>query len=680
MIALTKLTRFKNRPLMRSYIAITTVAFCASQAALAQKAELPEVRVTAIPFIASPLDNTQPVNILRGSELNQSVRSTLGETLSSHTPGVHNSGFGLGAGRPVIRGLDGPRIKTTENGSDTLDVSAISTDHVVAANPLAARAIEIVRGPSTLLYGGSAIGGLVNIVSNLIPLKSLEKTSANYFVDGNKGNHNAAFNIQGGLSGINFSIGAFDKKLVDYKTPLGIQANSFAMANGISLGGSIVGSSGLVGLGVSTNNSRYGAVAEPDVFLSQKQTKLDLLGELYQPLMGIEKISFRRAQNRYQHQEIEAASNSVGTQFNLRGSDSRLEVIHDPLFGIKGVFGLNLLDKQLGVSGAEAYIPNARSKNQALLYVAEKRFGGIRTEFGFRHENAKVIPDPASSFSAQQFNLNTLSGGINVPIALGFSLLSNISKNERAPVAEELFAKGPHIATGTFEIGSASLQKERSTNIDLGVHYAAETVQLKVSAYRNRFTSFIYGQLTDSNGDGVPDRTDSSGIIQNDPSQPGAGDLKRLAYLQARAIYRGIELEAQWRPKASNFSFRGFADLARGTLEGAAQGNAPRMSPTRISALVDYKTAMGNGIFSGYLQAMRVQSVSRLAAQETPTDGYTLMNAEVAYKFSSSSDGPTVYLQGRNLLNQVVRLHTSYIKDIAPMPGRTLVIGVRGQF
>jgi iron complex outermembrane recepter protein len=545
---------------------------------------------------------------------------------------------------------------------------------------LAARAIEIVRGPATLLYGGGAIGGLVNIVSNLIPLKALDKTSATYSAEGNKGNHNAAFNVQGGLNGFNFSMGAFDKNLRDYKTPLGVQTNSFASADGISLGGSYVGSRGLIGLGVSTNNSRYGAVAEPDVFLSQKQTKFDLLGELYQPVKGIEKISFKRAQNRYQHQEIEAASNTVGTQFNLRGSDSRLEVFHDPLFGIKGVFGVSLLDKDLSVSGAEAYIPNARAKNQALLYVAEKRFGAVKTEFGVRHENARINPDPASGFNQQKFSLNSLSAGVNVPIAPGFSLLSNLSRNERAPVTEELFANGPHIASGTFEIGSASLQKERSTNIDLGVQYNAEALQLKVSTYRNRFNSFIYGQLTDANGDGVPDRTDDAGAIQNDPANPGAGDLKRLEYSQAKALFRGIELEAQWRPKASNFGIRGFADLARGTLEGAAQGTVPRMSPTRISALVDYKNTMGSGVISGYLQAMRVQGVSRLAAQETATNGYTLVNSELAYKLSSSANSPTVYLQGRNLLNQVVRLHTSYIKDVAPMPGRTLIVGVRGQF
>jgi iron complex outermembrane recepter protein len=156
--------------------------------------------------------------------------------------------------------------------------------------------------------------------------------------------------------------------------------------------------------------------------------------------------------------------------------------------------------------------------------------------------------------------------------------------------------------------------------------------------------------------------------------------LKRLEYSQAKALFRGIELEAQWRPKASNFGIRGFADLARGTLEGAAQGTVPRMSPTRISALVDYKNTMGSGVISGYLQAMRVQGVSRLAAQETATNVYTLVNSELAYKLSSSANSPTVYLQGRNLLNQVVRLHTSYIKDVAPMPGRTLIVGVRGQF
>jgi iron complex outermembrane recepter protein len=665
---------------VKKYVLIVGALSFFCQSALAQRQELPEVRVTASPLVASPLDSTQPVNVLRGTELSQANRSTLGETLSSHTPGVQNSGFGLGAGRPVIRGLDGPRIKITENGSDSLDVSAISVDHAVSANLLAARSIEIVRGPATLLYGGNAVGGLVNIVSNLIPFKALGKTEANYVLEGASANHKAAINAQGGANGLNFSAGGFDKQLGSYRTPLGIQANSFANANGASLGGSYVNDHGLIGLGISTSNSRYGAVADPNVYLRQKQTKLDLLGELYQPFRAIEKITFKRAQNRYQHQEIEAQAGAVGTQFNLTGNDSRVEIVHNPLFGVKGVFGLSLLDKQLLVSGVEAYIPNARSKNQALLYLAEKRFGSVKTEWGLRHEFASIAPDSVSGFNTKKYSLNSLSVGINAPIASGLAVISSLSSNERAPVTEELFANGPHIASGTFEIGSEQLKKEHSTNVDVGIQYVDQTLKLQVSAYQNRFSRFIYGQLTDRNGDALPDRTDSLGTIQNSVSDPAAGSLKRLAYNQTGAVFRGLEMELQWRPKGSNFGIRGFADVARGTLEGTAQSTAPRMSPTRVSATIDYREMLGSALLSGYLQTMRVAGVSRLAPQETSTAGYTMVNAELALKISGAVSSPTFYLQGRNLLNQEVRLHTSYVKDLAPMPGRTIFFGVRGQF
>jgi outer membrane receptor protein involved in Fe transport len=344
------------------------------------------------------------------------------------------------------------------------------------------------------------VGGLVNVVSNLISLRALNSTSANYLLEGTQGNKTIALNAMTGLRGLNFSIGGYDRQLGDYKTPLGVQQNSFANSSGVSLGGSFV---------------------------------------------------------------------------NAKGA--------------------------LKVMGDEAYIPNAKSKNTAFAYVAEKRWSDLKAEFGFRRENAQVSPEATLGLDSRKYGLNSGSAGINVPLGFGFSLLSNLSRNERAPVVEELYANGPHIASGTFEVGSASLKKERSTNLDLALQVVKPTFRFKASTYRNRFNDYIYGQMSDTNGDGIADRTDDAGIIGNDVLNPQNGELKLIQYKQTSAVFKGIELEGQWRPVGSRLGVKGFIDIARGTLNGNISGNAPRMSPSRISLSVDYSEPLGAGTANGYI-------------------------------------------------------------------------------
>ena len=677
-----------------SFRANATVALFASAisiptVAIAQESTVTEVRIQAAPLNDGQLQSTVPISVLKGEELNQARRATLGETLEAAVPGVHSTGFGQGAGRPIIRGLDGPRIRITENGSDTFDVSAISPDHVVASNPLAAKSIEVIRGPATLIYGGSAVGGLVNVRTDRIPTQALKNSSAQVFLEGGTRAQNSfGFSAQGGKNGLNYSLGGFDRTAGDYRTPLGVQANSFSKADGVSVGTSFVGSSGMIGLGVGTSNSRYGAIAETDVVLQQKQRKIDLVAESFEPFKGVESLSLRHSDGRYQHQEIEASTNAVGTDFRQSGRDSRIEMTHSPIGGVRGILGFTQLNKNLTVSGDEAYLPNSKTKLQALYYVAEKKFGSIRTEFGARHEKVGISPDQSSGFSNRSFGLNSYGFSSNIPFNKSWGTVLRASHSERAPVVEELFANGAHIATGTFEIGAPQLAKEKSLNFDIGLQYAP-TSQFKaqITGYQNRFKNYVYGQSTDVNGDGVGDRTDDMGSVVNSAQDPGAGDLKQVAYQQSRAVFHGLEIEAQWRPTNSPFGMRAFTDVARGRLigsSGTSEGPPPRMSPMRVGITVDYgygaANARSTNPWSGYAQVLRVMGASRVASQETTTDGYTLVNAELAYRLGNRTQGTTVYLQGRNLLNQTVRQHTSFLKDIAPMPGRTVILGLRAQF
>jgi iron complex outermembrane recepter protein len=650
----------------------------------AEQTPTTEVRVQSAPLNSSQLQNTQPIAILKGEDLNQARRSTLGETLEAATPGVQSTGYGQGAGRPIIRGLDGPRVRITENGTDTFDVSAISPDHAVASNPLAAKTIEIVRGPATLIYGGSAIGGLVNVRTDLIPSVALKNSSNSALIEAAaRGQHSIGFSSVGGKDGLNYSIGGFDRQAGDYRTPLGLQKNSFARSDGLSLGTSFVGSKGMIGLGLSSTMSRYGAVAEPNVVLDQKQRKIDFLAESFDPVDGIEGVLFKHSDGRYQHQEIETSTNIIGTNFKQTGSDSRVEVTHASLLGMRGIFGFSQLNKQLEVSGADAYLPNSKTRLQALYYVAERKWGGIKTEFGVRHENVSITPSTNSGFNNRSFSLNSFGLGLNIPFHKAWATILRASRNERAPVAEELFANGTHAATGTYEIGSGQLAKEKSINSDLGLQFTpSNQFKAQLTAYQNRFKNYVYGQSTDINTDGVYDRTDANGTVVNSMLDANSGEYKRLAYQQSQAIFHGFELEAQWRPTGSAWGLKAFTDVARGKLteNGNTKGTPPRMSPTRIGLTVDFGQKQSANAWSGYAQAIRVEGVSRLALQESSTAGYTLANAELAYRLGSQAQGVTIYAQGRNLLNQTVRQHTSFLKDIAPMPGRTVFFGIRARF
>jgi iron complex outermembrane recepter protein len=652
---------------------VGVVTYAMLRVASAQET-LPEVRIQASPLIASPLESTQAVSVLRGQALETATRATLGASLDGQTPGLHSSGFSPGASRPVIRGLDGPRVKITENGADSMDVSAISPDHTVATNPLSASAIEVVRGPATLIYGGSAIGGLVNIVTNQIPLRALSSNVFKVNLEGSLPNsstqRSSSFQGLGGKDGFNFSLGAFQRSQADYKTPLGVQPNSDASADGASVGTSYVNQRMLIGFGVNSSNSQYGSVTEPNVYLVQKQTKYALIGELIAPLEWIESVSIKHARLQYQHQEIERPSQSVGTDFKQNGSDSTVQLMHNAVGGLRGLIGVNALAKQLNVSGTEAYLPSGQTKQNAIYYVGEKTIAGAKAEFGARSETVRITPDAVSQLPQKQFSLASLALGINFPVSTNITVISRISHNERAPVTEELFAKGAHVATRTFEVGNPALQKEISTNIEFGLALKNDTQKLQVSAFRNRFKNYIYGRLRDADQDGLIDQI----------STP-VGSFNSLAYYQTNAVFYGAEIEAEWRPKASGVAIKGFFDLARGRLQEQADGLVPRLAPSRFGLSIDLKNSTLLGAaWSGYAQLIRAQQVSRLATLETPTPAYTLVNAEAAYLIGNAKQGATAFIQARNLLNQVIRQHTSFNKDFAPAPGRNILLGIRAQF
>jgi iron complex outermembrane receptor protein len=677
--------RLPGRLRLRALTLLPCLSLAPCAVAVAQA--LPEVTVSANPLNPDEPRSVQPASVLRGTDLERRRETSLGATLSRE-PGVHDSGYGTAAGRPVIRGLDGPRVGVAQGGLDALDVSALSPDHAVSVDPLSARSVEILRGPATLLYGGGAIGGLVNVVTDRIPTTRLTGLRGEALGSGDTASRgwSGALGLRAGAAGLNWTANAFGRGAGDYAIPgnavvgdpgsaSGRLPNSFARGDGASAGVSWVGSRGVVGAAVSELSNRYGIPAEEDVYIKLRQTRTEVLGELDGPLPGFAQLRARYAENRYRHDEVEGASGEVGTAFRNEGRDGRLELLHQPVGGVRGALGLQSRSRDLSTSGEEAYLPSTRDRMNAVFYVGEVAIGAGRLEFGWRNEHTRLTPDDASGAPARSFAGNTFSLGGTAPLAPGWAIAASVAASQRAPVAEELYANGPHAATATWEIGNPDLGRERSTNFELALRRTEGPVRGRVGVYANRFSNYVYGRYTDDNGDGVADRVDEDNAIVNGPDDPDAGDFKRLVYSQSGARFAGIEAELAWRPAGSPWSLRALADLARGRIDGA--GDAPRMSPTRVGASADYLS----GPWSGFVSLLSVQRQSRLAPLETGTAGYLRLDAEIAWTVRQGEQrAATFFVQGRNLLNEEIRLHTSYIKDVAPQPGRSLLAGVRARF
>jgi len=666
-------------------------ALFATVGTVAQAESLEDVTVTATPLGDTPLQSSQPVSVLRGAELDRRRAGSLGDALD-RLPGVTSSGFGTAAGRPVVRGFAGPRVGITENGLDTMDASSLSPDHAVAVDPLGTTQVEVLRGPATLLYGSGAIGGLVNAVTDLIPSTPVRGLRGDALFAGDSASREglASLRLRGGVGAeggaggsLNWTLGAFGRDAGDYRIPgnavrddpasaSGRLPNSFSEGSGRSGGVSWIDRWGMAGLSHSALDTRYGIPAEDGVFIDLRNRRTEGLVEFDAPLPGIETLRLRSADVRYRHAEIEGDTGEVGTAFDSKGRDTRVEGVHAPVLGVRGAFGVHLRTRTLSASGEEAYLPSTREREDAVFWVGERAIGDGRLELGVRQGRASRTPDADSGRSERRFSPGSWSIGGLIPIAGPVALSAALTGSQRAPATEELYADGAHAATRTFEVGDGGLGKERSRGLEIALRQSAGPVRWKIGGFERRFSSYIAGFATDENGDGLPDRVDDAGSIANSVADPGAGELSRLAYRQAPARFRGIEAEIAWQPVASPWSLRGFGDAVRGTVEGL--GAAPRTPPLRVGLSVDYAA----GPWSGFVSVLRAARQDRVGTFETETPGYTRLDAEVAHTWSLGTNRlATLFLQGRNLMNEDVRLSTSFVKDLVPMPGRSLYAGLR---
>jgi len=626
------------------------------------------VTVTTSPFDGhDELGMAQPASVLRGDQLRRRQSGTLGETLSTEI-GVQSSSFGAGASRPIIRGLEGPRIQILDSGMGTSDASGVSPDHRVTGDTSNAQQVEVLRGPATLLYGSGAIGGLVNVVNNRIPIERQEKLDGRVDLRGASGTGEAAgsFVLNGGSGGFAWRLDGNERRTDDYRTPAGRLANSFTRSDGFSVGASWVGARGYLGASYQALSSRYGIPTPDRSQIDMRQHNTDVAGELRDPMPGFTRVRFKLRDSRYRHEEIESTG-GVGTTFRNNGDEARFELTHAPIAGWTGVLGVQSDRKTISALGEEAILPRTRNRESGLFLVEDRSWRDFHFELGTRL--GAVTREPEGGNPRRTFKPSSYSAGMVWKFTPGYALAASLTRAERAPSVEELYSSGPHVATGSFDVGDATLARERSRNLDLALRKTAGAWRGKVGVFQNRFKNYIFARSVDSNGDGLADRVDGAGVL--DP----AGALLLVNYAQADARFRGIEGELAWRPAPEGFGARLFGDRAEGRL--AVDGNLPRISPARLGLEADWK----RGPWAAWGMLLRVFRQDRVAALETSTPGYTRLDAGLEYAVKTSRESQTtLFLKGANLLDKEMRVHTSFIKDFAPLPGRSIVAGLRTSF
>jgi iron complex outermembrane recepter protein len=650
------------------------ISICVIQNVYAEETtSLDEYTVTARPIGLQSLEHiAQPITVLSGEKLRKKQASTLGETLEN-IPGVTTDRFSPLASRPVIRGLSGPRVQVLENGVGSMDVSTISVDHAVTIDPLQAEQIEIFRGPSTLLYGSEASGGLVNVVTNRIPEYVPESFNSKLYSSYNINSLEklVSFQGEGGHEKWAFHVDGLNRDARNYESKDGQVDNSFYDVTNFNFGTSFVDDWGFLGMSYGRFDSTHGVPINPDdpdelPFIDSTQDRIYLSGQINNPFSGIKAISIQGGYNDYSHTEFEDTV-SPGTIFSNEQFEGRVEIQHAPIGVFNGVIGTQFGYRNVSAVGEEAFLPKTNTENFAIFILEETDvIDDVHFEIGGRYEHQDSDPDNAASISN---DLYSISSGIHWHFIEEISLGLNISRSQRAPAAEELFANGPHIATGTFELGQSTLDKEIANNIDLTFAREEGFLKWNLSLFANYIEDFIFLQGLDRNNDGVVDEVDEDGNL--------GGEFTLVQYQQDDAIFYGFEATASinlYTGDKGALNLNMFGDYVRAERDNG--DNLPRISPARIGTGLDYQYKK----FTAGLDLTNVLAQNDSGDLETDTGGYTVLNFNTNYNLVEGDQNLKLFAKATNLLDEDGKLHTSFIKDRAPIMGRALTVGLQASF
>ncbi len=653
--------------------------------------QLETIKLQAHPLIQSAADFAVADQVIDHKKLAQGG-VTIGDALAGEL-GVSSNQYGAGSSRPVIRGQDGARVKVLQHASETADVSTLSPDHAVTVDPILAKQVEIIRGPSTLLYSAGTVGGLVNVTDNKIPTQMPEKG-----YEGQVGlRYNSGSDEKLASAGITAAVGenfalrveGSKRKANDYIAPNYVHehdgelekerrvGNTFAEGETINIGGSWIHDRGFVGLSYSNRQDQYGLPGHSHEYEScevddnrligcgadqneegeeghhhagpwvdLKMERYDFRTELNDPFAGFQKLRAHASYTDYKHDEIE--ENSVMTNFKSQGYDARLELVHNPVANWEGVIGGQYNQQKLDISGEESLLDPTKTQKWSLFALEHKQFNDVHVELGARFDQQKIqIDSDKKDFDDYGFSY---SGAVNWEFAPSYKLSLVGSHQERLPLAQELYANGKHFATNTYERGNQNLSAEKSNNLELGLHYEQDKFDYHVHVYHNWFDNYIYADTTAS-----------------------YKDFRLVDYTQDKAKFYGTEAQASYA-LTDAYKLSVFGDYVRGKIDSE---NAPRVPAGRLGTKVD---ANFDDHWSGLAEYYHVFNQDKITSYEQETDGYNMLNLGVSYagQYAKNNDY-RVYFKANNLLDDQVYSHASFLSNI-PQVGRNFSVGLEFGF
>ena len=688
------------------------------------------IDVHATPMHLSVMESATPVSVLSGETLRRQQAATLGDTLEK-LPGVQSNFHGNVASTPIIRGLSGPRVLITQNGLDVSDVSRVGPDHAVASEASTAKQIEVLRGPATLFFGSGAIGGVVNVVDQRVPTST--ETRGEFVLETQTVNDQklGTFNVTTGVDNIAFYADGFYRDSNDYETPVApdiddpdgahVVENSNEESNGFTLGTSYLFDQGYVGVAVERFVREYGVPGhshggDTSVFADLEQTKYQLLGEYNFTNDFLQSVHFRAGYTDYEHAEVEGGL--VGTTFSNETEELRVELLHKPMAGWRGGISLHYKGSDVFAQGEEAFTPPSEMEMFAVALMEERHFGDFLVQLGARAESVTLdassvlLPEldahehddehdhdehahdehEGSEFVRQfavdqEFTPISLSAGVVYTINESYNVGVSLSRSERAPSASELLSFGPHIGTRTYEIGAlfdlseegefvlsqTAIDLETANNIDLTFRKTQGDVGFVFNAFYNQVDNYYFQEETGLFAESGHDHDHGEEGHGEEGHDEHSDELPVYLFDSADAVLHGFELQVAWQT-TDNLKLDFFADYVKARLKDG--GALPRTSPMRVGSHVAY--TLDN--IRADLDITYFAKQDDISTFETETDGYTLVDASITYDIPLGDIDLSVYLSGENLTDEEARVHTSFLKDIAPRPGRNFAFGVRGYF
>lgn len=678
----------------------------ASANAVAAVDEVEVIQVKAQPnLLRSDLDSLISSTLIEKDQLMLLQSSSLGETLKM-TPGIHASYFGPSSSSPIIRGLDGPRIRIMQNGLDGGDASRISPDHQVTAETSSATEIEILRGPATLLHGSGAIGGVINVVDQRVPSKLNGGTSGEVQTSFNSGDDEKS--VSGRLQtdiGNNVSVylDGFSRDAHETELPSGSEhktiENSQAESHGFTVGAAYIGKDSRIGFSYGELDSKYGLVGHEEhhhedeheeeghhdedehheeeehgheemPFVKATQKRYQLQGNWFDVAPSISEISLKMAHTDYQLREIEGEE--TATQIDNDSSEVKLQLHHNWLDSWQGIVGVHWHTSDMTPIGEEATTVPTTSDTLALYTTAQRQWQDLTWHVGARVEHVKITPqlEQANAVDSVSFTPVSWSGGVNWQVNKQHQVLVNLNHSQRALSAGELFAFGEHLGTSTFDVGAYfsmasengealfrpaaefnALETEDATTLDIGWQYSGEDVAVATSLFYSDVSNFAYQDFVDLSG----------------------GDLPIYQYRQDDVTIAGGELQVNYFA-SDTITLSSFVDYSRVKLKSG--GNAPRIPPLRVGMELEY----ANDGWHASANASYYTKQSKTAINETTTDGYTLVGMSLSHDQQFNDSALKLYLKVNNVLDEKAKVHSSFVKDDAPLPGLSAKVGMRWTF